>query len=176
MGWREGTYIVYLKNYVAGIDRVRRGDIAIIQSEGGVKLIKDDSIWATGEDRIEKGDCKWFGTLYEAEKHSESIAGHVPNQEEKDKLLAYAKLNYPIGTKYLDQYGYKKEVKGGFSYHENVSFYSMSKHITDGYGGSVWKDEIWAEIVENSDINENLNFLKKKNKRVKHEIEKIEEI
>lgn len=60
----------------------------------------------------------------------------------KEEVLAYANKTYPIGTKYKGQYG-SSTVQGILKYYNHAS----GQMVTDGYGGAVLHDGVWAEVV-----------------------------
>jgi hypothetical protein len=63
--------------------------------------------------------------------------------EQIEQLLQQAKENYPRGTKYMSK-DYNATVNGELQYHKCTSGKYM---ITDGWGGAVYDEGIWAEIV-----------------------------
>jgi hypothetical protein len=64
--------------------------------------------------------------------------------EVEEALLSYAKEKYPIGTKYvgIGCNSRENEVKG------ELHYYSEPNKITDGWGGAVYCEGRWAEIIE----------------------------
>ena len=77
----------------------------------------------------------------------------------RQELLEEAKRRYPVGTKYKSvPEGHMAIVRGDFIY--------LSNAITDGWGGVVYHNEQWAEIIPEEkaptkeEIERVLNYLK----------------
>ena len=67
---------------------------------------------------------------------------HATKDEIKSHLRKIAEEKYPIGTKYFSvPDSYREQVKGTFKY------YIDEDNLTDGYGGSVYCQGKWAEII-----------------------------
>lgn len=60
------------------------------------------------------------------------------------ELVEKAKEKYPIGTEYINSYGKNCTVQGILKYY----YSSEGNYITDGWGGSVYKNGVWAEIIK----------------------------
>jgi len=72
------------------------------------------------------------------------VKGEMKPTIDKEALLKEARERYPIGTKYKDLLeGGIEEVKGEFKFY----VYKNVVYITDGYGGEVYKDGVWAETT-----------------------------
>jgi hypothetical protein len=71
-----------------------------------------------------------------------------------DKLELINKANdlYPVGSIYIDPVFGKTEVKGKLRYfnykHRGPTDVYKNDTITDGFGGAVYRDGIWAEILK----------------------------
>lgn len=88
---------------------------------------------------------------YDKQLGPKGIDGHIGvDGISIDDLLAEAKRRYPPGTKY-----YYKDVtctREGADLKCHTSDNGKYVYITDGYGGSVYKDGIWSRIVEYSKV------------------------
>lgn len=88
-----------------------------------------------------------FATPREIEWFNKNGAGILPEDPNKelsaDELVAEATKRYPIGTLYKSA----TNPSATFTPKVQASFKYNGSYITDGYGGSVYKDGVWADIV-----------------------------
>lgn len=79
------------------------------------------------------------------------------DEESIFKLMKKALTDYPIGTKYrMKNLNDVRIVKGTLKYYQLTT--STGKIITDGWGGHVYENNVWSEIVEKKTLKINLNF------------------
>ncbi len=81
-------------------------------------------------------------------------------EEEKEKLLKYARKHYPIGTKFLDaNHGFvETTIKRNRIYEGDYQFYIVRKyndsskfevlaHVSDTCGAFIYYEEKWSQII-----------------------------
>jgi archaellum component FlaG (FlaF/FlaG flagellin family) len=71
--FKEGTYVVALKNTVAGIFGFNKGDIAKIINSNSIEYQSIKWAFTSGSKYEENGTIRWFETLEEAQAFSKSL-------------------------------------------------------------------------------------------------------
>ena len=87
----------------------------------------------------------------------ELYGGYIPQQyfeliENKEKLLEYARINYPIGTQYIPAHthpnGINEVVNTDYTFWDNSERITIdSKCIKENYSNNIYYEGKWAEIV-----------------------------
>jgi hypothetical protein len=155
--FKPDTYVVALKNHVAGIFAFNKGEIAKIINSKSIEYQSTKWAFANGSKYEEEGDIKWFETLEEAQAFSKflfspSIPPTIPETKTFDDFGIDPEMEYEatIINSWQGQ-GTNRWLSGSFCTSEGTWSYHITIFTSNRKLSRLeFKDGIWGLYVNGS--------------------------
>jgi hypothetical protein len=155
--FKPDTYVVALKNHVAGIFAFNKGEIAKIINSKSIEYQSTKWAFANGSKYEEEGDIKWFETLEEAQAFSKflfspSIPPSIPETKTFDDFGIDPEMEYEhtIINSWQGQ-GTNKWLGGSYCTNEGTWSYHITIFTSNRKLSRLeFKNGIWGLYVNGS--------------------------